>query len=95
MVSNMKFQLLIILLKKNVLEGEPAIMPIDFFEEKTPQIKEFFRNHRNTKIKMMMVRLMDKKRQDRSNKKKPFFIQDKAYFHSDTYINPEKMDIKN
>ena len=40
LVSNMKFQLLIILLKKNVLEGEPAIMPIDFFEEKTPQIKE-------------------------------------------------------
>ena len=91
----MKFQLLIILLEKNVLEGEPAIMPIDFFEEKTPQIKEFLRNHRNTKIKMMMVRLMDKKRQDRSNKKNPFFIQDKAYFHSDTYINPEKMDMKN
>ena len=83
------------MLEKNVLEGEPAIMPIDFFEEKTPQIKEFLRNHRNTKIKMMMVRLMDKKRQDRSNKKNPFFIQDKAYFHSDTYINPEKMDMKN
>ena len=90
----MKFQLLIILLKKNVLEGEPAIMPIDFFEEKTPQIKEFVRNHRNTKIKMIMVRLMDKSvRTDQI--KKPIFIQDKAYFHSDTYINPEKMDIKN
>ena len=69
----MKFQLLIILLKKNVLEGEPAIMPIDFFEEKTPQIKEFVRNHRNTKIKMIMVRLMDKKRQDRPNKKTNFY----------------------
>ena len=44
---------------------------------------------------MIMVRLMNKKRQDRSNKKTIFFIQDKAYFHSDTYINPEKMDIKN
>lgn len=42
-----------------------------------------------------MVRLMNKKRQDRSNKKNIFIIQDKAYFHSDTYINPEKMDIKN
>lgn len=73
LVSNMKFQLLICLLKKNVLEGEPAIMPIDFFEEKTPQIKEFLRNHRNTKIKMIMVRLMDKKRQDRSNKKTNFY----------------------
>ena len=44
--------------------------PIDFFEEKNPQIKEFLRNHRNTKIKMIMMRLMEKKRQDRSNKKK-------------------------
>ena len=70
MVSNMKFQLLIILLKKNVVEGEPAMTPIDFFEEKNPQIKEFLRNHRNTKIKMIMMRLMEKKRQDRSNKKK-------------------------
>ena len=48
-------------------------MPIDFFEEKTPQIKEFVRNHRNTKIKMIMVRLMDKKRQDRPNKKTNFY----------------------
>ena len=80
------------MLKKNVVEGEPAITPIDFFEEKNPQIKEFLRNHRNTKIKMIMMRLMEKKRQDRSNKKK--IIQDKVYFHSDTYINDlEKTDI--
>ena len=58
-------------------------------------MKEFLRNHRNTKIKMIMVRLMNKKRQDRSNKKNIFIIQDKAYFHSDTYINLEKMGIKN
>ena len=80
MVSNMKFQLLIILLKKNVVEGEPAMTPIDFFEEKNPQIKEFLRNHRNTKIKMIMVRLMDKKHQDRSNKKKHFLFQIKLIF---------------
>ena len=42
---------------------------------------------------MIMMRLMEKKRQDRSNKKK--IIQDKVYFHSDTYINDlEKTDIK-
>lgn len=59
--------------EKNVLEGEPAIMAIDFFEEKTPKIKEFLRNHRNTKIKMIMVRLMDKKRQERLIKKTIFY----------------------
>ena len=39
--------------EKYVIEGKPKIIPIDYFEEKTPRIKEFLTNHRNIKIRML------------------------------------------
>ena len=33
--------------EKYVIEGKPGLIPIKYFEEKTLQIKDFLRNHRN------------------------------------------------
>ena len=31
--------------EKYTIEGKPGIIPIDFFEEKTPQIKDILKSH--------------------------------------------------
>ena len=41
--------------EKYVIKGIPGIMPIEFFREKATQIKDFLRNHRNTKVRMILV----------------------------------------
>ena len=45
--------------EKYVIEGKPKIIPIDYFEEKTPRIKDFLTNHKNIKIRMLMACLME------------------------------------
>ena len=67
--------------EKYVIEGNPNIIPIDYFKEKAPQIKDFLRNHRNNKIRMLMVCLMEQKSQEENITIKK---QDKAYFESQT-----------
>ena len=45
--------------EKYVIEGKPKIIPIDYFEEKTPRLKVFLTNHKNIKIRMLMACLME------------------------------------
>ena len=46
--------------EKYVIEGVPGIIPIEYFREKAPQIKDFLRNHRNTKMRMILVCEMER-----------------------------------
>ena len=77
---------------KYIVQGEPGIFPFEFFKSKSSYLKNFLRNHRNIKVKFVLVCLMEKK--ERGDKGYPITVQDKAYFHSDTHINLESTDVK-
>ena len=52
-------------------------------------------NHRNIKVRMILICEMERKFIEKSNgKSKISFEQDKAYFQSQTHINLEKTDVK-
>ena len=44
---------------KYEIEGSPGLLPIDFFKEKVSLIKDFLTNNQNTKVKMILVCLME------------------------------------
>ena len=77
--------------KKYIIKGEPGITPLHFFENKKTIIKNFLRNYRNIKVKFVLVCMMEKMEGDQ---KLRFEVQDKAYFHSGTYINLVATDVK-
>ena len=81
--------------EKYVIEGLPGKIPIEFFREKATQIKDFLRNYRNTKVRMLLVCEMEKQIIEKSNgETKTNYEHDKAYFQSLTYINLEKTEVK-
>ena len=77
--------------EKYVIDGKPIIMPFVYFAEKASQIKEFLRNHRYVKIRIIMVCIME---QQHKEKRKTIITQDKAYFNTETYVNLESTDVK-
>ena len=44
-----------------VIDGKPGLTSIQFFEEKASQLKDFLRNHRNIKVKMILICKMEQK----------------------------------
>ena len=81
--------------EKYVIKGIPGIMPTEYFREKALQIKDFLRNHRNTKVRMLLVCEMEIKTIEKSNgETKTNVNQDNAYFQSRTHVNLEKTDVK-
>jgi len=76
---------------KYIIKGEPGITPYQFFRSKSSYLKDFLRNHRNIKVRFVLVCLMEKMT---GNAKLSITVQDKAYFHSDTHINLESTDVK-
>ena len=76
---------------KYIVKGETDITPFEFFKSKSTYSKDFLRNHRNIKVRFVLVCLMEKMASD---DKSSITVQDKAYFHSDTYINLESTDVK-
>ena len=62
------------------------IEPFEYFKSKSSYLKEFLRNHPNIKVKFILVCLMEKKEWEKDYL---ITINDRAYFHSDTYINIE------
>ena len=46
--------------EKYVIDGKPGLTPLQFFAEKVPRIKDFLRNHRKIKVKMILVCKMEK-----------------------------------
>ena len=77
--------------KKYIIKGESGITPFQFFRNKKHILKDFLRNHRNIKVRFILVCMMEKKEGDY---KLGFKVQDKAYFHSITYLNFKSSDVK-
>ena len=76
--------------EKYVIDGKPGLTPIQFFEEKVAQIKEFLRNHRNIKVRMIFICKMEQRINEKPKRKtKIFFNRVKSYFHSKTHENLE------
>ena len=76
---------------KYMVKGETDITPLEFFRSKSTYLKDILRNHRNIKVRFVLVCLME---QMSGDVKLKFTVQDKAFFHSDTHINLESTDVK-
>ena len=46
--------------EKYIIKGIPGLIPKKYFKEKASQIKDFLPNHRNTKVRMLLVCEMEK-----------------------------------
>ena len=73
---------------KYIVKGQTDITPFEFFKSKDAYLKEFLRNHRNIKVRFVLVCMMEQMG------KSSLPIQDKAYFNSETHINLESSDVK-
>ena len=81
--------------EKYVIDGKPGLTPLQYFAEKVARIKDFLRNHRNIKVRMILICEMERQIIEKSKgKSKIIFEHDKAYFQSETHINLEKTDVK-
>ena len=81
--------------EKYVIEGKPGLTPFQFFAEKVARIKDFLRNHRNIKVRMILICEMEQQIIEKvKGKSKINFSQDNSYFQSETHINLEKTDVK-
>ena len=78
---------------KYVVKGKTDITPFEFFKSKAAYLKEFLRNHRNIKVRFVLVCMMEQMGKS-SDGKLSLTIQDKAYFNSETHINLESTDVK-
>ena len=76
---------------KYIVKGKNDITPFEFFKSKSTYLKELIRNHRNIKVRFVLVCLMEQMILD---DKHSVAVHDKAYFNSDTYINLESTDVK-
>lgn len=45
--------------EKYIIDRKPKITPFEYFKEKATQIKDFLRNDRNIKIRIIMTCLME------------------------------------
>ena len=79
--------------EKYVIDGKPKIFPLEYFAEKATQIKEFLRNHRNTKVRMILVCIMELD-ESVDGGRKYTTTGSKVYFNTETYINLESTDVK-
>ena len=80
---------------KYIIDGKPGLTPLQFFAEKVSQLKEFLRNHRNIKLRMILICEMEQQINVKTKREtKINFNKDKAYFQSETHINLEKTDVK-
>ena len=76
---------------KYIIDSEPGLLPLEFFRRQKEYLKEFLKNHKNTKVRFVLVCMMKKQE---GNEKLLFKVQDKAYFHSNLHINLESTDEK-
>ena len=81
--------------EKYVIDGKPGLTPLQYFAGKAARIKDFFRNHRNIKVRMILICEMERQIIEKTKgESKISFDHDNAYFHSQTHINLEKTDVK-
>ena len=81
--------------EKYVIDGKPGLTPLQYFAKIVTQLKEFLRNHRNIKVRMILVCEMEQQIIEKVKRiSKINFSEDEAYFQSETHINLEKTDVK-
>ena len=80
--------------KKYIIKGKPGYLPKHFFEQYYYTIKKFIKNHRNTKLRFVLVCMMEKKEKISKDSDKFMYIQDKSYFNSSTFNNFKSSDEK-
>ena len=78
---------------KYIVKGKTDVTPLEFFKSKSTYLKDFLRNHRNIKVRFVLVCMMEQMGKS-SDGKLSLTIQDKAYFNSETHINLESTDVK-
>ena len=77
---------------KYVIEGIFGLKPIDFFDHINETLVDFFTYHRNIKLKLVLICMMEK--QEISQASGIIDIkEDKAYFNSPTFINLKSTDV--
>ena len=77
-----------------VIEGVPVLLPLEYFKIKAPQIKDFLRKYPKTKVRMLLVCLMQKDINFGNMSGLIYRQTDNAYFQSDTHINAENTNVK-
>ena len=74
-----------------VINGEPGIFPLEFFQNKKSIIKSFIKNHRNTIVTIVLECMMEKIQVEN---KKTVEIQDKSFFSSGKLTNLRSTNAK-
>ena len=77
---------------KFIIEGDPNLTPVEYFNKIYATLKDFFTYHRNIKFSMVLVCLMEQQILSK-DKGVVGLKEDKAYFNSGThmYINVNKL----
>ena len=68
--------------KKYIIKGEPGVLPNQFFIDKYPIIKEFLKNHRNTKVKFILDVIMERVDKISKESVKTLIIQDHIHIYT-------------
>ena len=77
--------------QKYIIKTQPGILPSNFFINIKDSIIEFLKNHKNIKVRFILVILMEQVLADKMTR---IYNQDKAYFHSETHANLETTNRK-
>ena len=78
---------------KYIIEGEPGLTPVEFFNRIYKTLEDFFTYHRNIKFNMILVCLMEQQILSK-DKGVVGLTEDKAYFNSGTHINLESTNVE-
>ena len=78
---------------KYIIEEDPGLSPIEYFNKVYATLKDFFTYHRNIKFSMVLVCLMEQQILSK-DKGVVGLKQDKAYFNSGTHINLKSTDVE-
>ena len=80
--------------QKYIIKPVGGETPNQFFINNFDKIKEFLKNHKNTKVRFIFVVNMAKRFKDEKIRLTINEIISKTYFHSETYANMESTNVK-
>ena len=78
---------------KYIIEGDPDLTPVEYFNQIYATLKDFFTYHRNIKFSMVLVCLMEQQILSK-DKGVVGLKEDKAYFNSGTHNHLESTNVK-
>ena len=78
---------------KYIIEGDPGLTPIEYFNKVYATLEDFFTYHRNIKFSMVLVCTMEQQILSK-DKGVVGLKQDKTYFRSGTHINLKSTDVE-